>query len=79
WLGRPPSEFHPCHLEVEATAPARTELPITETGYRSHFLGPAAMDEAGGPVAYVTAWLDEAAQDKAWKARQVAARQMALF
>ncbi len=79
WLGSPPSDYHPSHLEVEAIAPARAELPITETGYRSHFLSPDEVDEAGGPVAYVIDALNEAAKGKEWKARQAAQRQLSLF
>jgi orotate phosphoribosyltransferase len=54
-------------------------LPITETGYLSHFVAADAIDEAGGPVAYVVAWLDRAAQDKEWKSRIEAQRQLSLF
>ena len=31
--------------------------PISETGYRSHFLNAQVFEEAGGPVAYAEAWL----------------------
>ena len=74
WLGSPPSEYHPSHLEVCAVMPERAPLPITETGYRSHFLHPDPLDEAGGPVAFVLAWLDAAAGDKSWQEREAAAR-----
>ncbi|ABS65797.1 hypothetical protein Xaut_0541 [Xanthobacter versatilis] len=67
------------HLSITAISPECAALPITETGYRSHFIDPAAVEEAGGPVAYVTAWLDRAAQGAAWKAHEDAARQMSLF
>jgi hypothetical protein len=50
-------------------------LPFTETGYRSHFLGPGIVEEAGGPAAYVRAWLDHAAQSPKWRKQQTAARQ----
>ncbi len=79
WLGMPPTEYHPCHLEVQSVKPERAELSITETGYRSHFLGPDEIDAAGGPVAYMMAALDKAAKSKEWKARQLAARQLSLF
>lgn len=42
-------------------------LPITETGYRSHFVHPQDVEELGGPVAYVEAWLNSQAQTKAWR------------
>lgn len=54
-------------------------LPITETGYLSHFTPPDNIEAAGGPVACVQEWLDEAAQDPAWQAIQDKDRQMSLF
>ena len=41
------------HLEIESVAPAKAPLPMTETGYRSHFSGAPLIDEEGGPVAFV--------------------------
>ena len=66
------------HLEVRADRDG-AGLPITRTGYRSHFLNPAHVDAAGGPLAYVRLWLDQAAADPAWLEEESAARQMALF
>jgi len=43
------------HLEIISVD--RTPHPISETGYRSHFIRPEHIAEEGGPVAYVTAWL----------------------
>ena len=28
WLGRPPSQYHPTHLQIEAVQPPREPLPI---------------------------------------------------
>ena len=67
------------HLQVRSVAPERAPLPITETGYRSHFPAPDDVLSEGGPVAYVRAWLDHAAGAADWKARKDAARQLALF
>lgn len=36
------------HLEIEAIEPAQSPLPMTETGYRSHFGSPADVDAEGG-------------------------------
>ena len=58
WLGSPPSDYHPSHLEIRSVNPPKAELPITETGYLSHFLQPEELDQAGGPVAYFIAALD---------------------
>lgn len=78
WLGCV-REDRVCHFDIEAITPERSPLPITETGYRSHFANPVEIDEAGGPVAFVTAWLDAAAQAPAWKEKEQAARQLTLF
>jgi hypothetical protein len=67
------------HLEIESVAPAKAPLPMTETGYRSHFSGAPLIDEEGGPVAFVRIWLDQAAQTPEWKAQEAAARQLTLF
>jgi hypothetical protein len=67
------------HLEVESIEPAKAALPMTETGYRSHFCGTPLIDDEGGPVAFVRAWLDHAADTPEWKAKEAAARQFSLF
>ena len=67
------------HLQIEAVEPERAMLPITETGYRSHFTTAEAVTAMGGPVAFVLAWLDEEAATPAWRAQEAAARQFALF
>lgn len=65
------------HLQVESAA--RERLPITETGYRSHFVPAAEIEEAGGPVAYATAWLEDMARSAEWKRYAEASRQLSLF
>ena len=67
------------HLEIQAVSPKRAALPITDTGYRSQFLSPRLVEQAGGAVAYARAWLDEAAKAPAWKKRQESSRQLSLF
>lgn len=67
------------HLEVTSAEPERAALPITETGYKSHFCSASQIDDAGGPVAFVLAWLDEAGASPKWKAGEVSRRQMVLF
>lgn len=68
------------HLEVRSISPERAPLPITETGYRSHY-HPVGTVEAGEGtlVEQVTAWLDEEAKSKAWKNYLVESRQLCLF
>ncbi|HEY2068093.1 MAG TPA: hypothetical protein VGG48_00940 [Rhizomicrobium sp.] len=81
WLGMATEfpEFAKAHLEIEAVSPKRAKLPITDTGYRSHFLARASVEQAGGPVAYVRAWLDHAAKAPAWKRQRENERQLRLF
>ncbi len=54
------------HIEVESVRPKKAPLPISETGYRSHFLPPLELVNAGGPVTFVTAWIEREAAGKAW-------------
>ncbi len=44
------------HLEI--LTEDRQPHPISETGYRSHFVPRTEVEDSGGPVAYVTAWLE---------------------
>jgi hypothetical protein len=67
------------HLEIETVEPANAPLPMTETGYRSHFCAPADIDTEGGPVAFVRAWLECEARSPEWKAAQEERRQLTLF
>ncbi|MGO7924500.1 hypothetical protein ACC755_35950 [Rhizobium ruizarguesonis] len=67
------------HLEVQTIEPARAALPITETGYRSHFLHGTTLEKHGGAVAFVTAWLDHDAKSEAWKSVKAASDQLSLF
>jgi hypothetical protein len=43
------------HLEIISAD--RAAHPISETGYKSHYIRPEHIEEEGGPVAYVMAWL----------------------
>ena len=51
------------HLEIVTLD--RTPHPITQTGYRSHFCPRELVEHAGGPVAFVTAWLERVGDGKA--------------
>lgn len=44
------------HLEIIALD--GSPHPISETGYRSHFCPRELVEDAGGPVAFVTTWLE---------------------
>jgi hypothetical protein len=68
------------HLEVRSIRPERARLPITETGYRSHFHEPGTIEAHGGDVvAQVIAWLDEEATKPEWRCYVDANRQGTLF
>lgn len=81
WLGFYERLYgHPlAHLEIESVEPERVPLPLTETGYRSHFTRPDIIDDAGGPAAFVRAWLDDNAKDPRWIAWQEERNQLSLF
>lgn len=67
------------HIEIESIAPKNAPLPITETGYRSHFLSPLELINAGGAVTFVEAWLAAECKGKAWTKAATAAAQGDLF
>jgi hypothetical protein len=67
------------HLAIETLEPLRAPLPITETGYRSHFVTKDSVELSGGPEEYVTAWLDSAARGQRWADQEAAIRQYALL
>lgn len=68
------------HIELKSIDPPNAPLPITETGYRSHYLHTEEMEPYNfDPKQYITAFLDYAARDPAWKKQQDAARQYSLF
>lgn len=62
------------HLELESIAPERAPLPMTGTGYRSHFIDADSVECLGGPAAYVEAWLAEEAKNPAWVAGEATRR-----
>lgn len=65
------------HLEI--IADDRTPLPVSETGYRSHFIQRETVEAEGRPVAYTHAWLNHEAAKPAWKAYVEQTRQLSLF
>jgi hypothetical protein len=67
------------HVEIESIAPKRAPLPITETGYRSHFMPALELINAGGPVTFVKAWLAREALGKDWRQRSITRQQSDLF
>lgn len=57
------------HIELKTKDKAA--LPVTETGYRSHYVDVGAVTHYGGVVAFVTAWLDHEAERTGWSNDQM--------
>lgn len=72
-------QTHMAHLEIMSVKPERAPLPITETGYKSHFTHVSAVESYDSPKAFVEAWLDHASYDPAWREAQTARAQLSLF
>lgn len=66
------------HLEIESV-PKHVPHPLSQTGYRSHFIGQAKLKSAGSTAAFVTRWLDEVTKPKAHGDREAQQRQGDLF
>ncbi|WP_298921479.1 hypothetical protein [uncultured Roseobacter sp.] len=64
-----------CHIELRCDE----RLPVTQTGYRSHFVPQGSFADEAAVAAFVTKWLDEAADDKVWQAYLIDSRQLKLF
>ncbi|MGQ0672819.1 MAG: hypothetical protein ACT4N2_08085 [Hyphomicrobium sp.] len=67
------------HIELRVVAPKGAIVPITNTGYLSHFLIPAEFKLAGGPLAFFSAWLDRESKTKRWRMADLKSRQLSLF
>jgi len=65
------------HLEVRSVN--QRKLPITETGYRSHFTSKKEVDTFGGAEPYVLTWLNQEAQSKEWQDYILSSQQLTLF
>lgn len=79
WFSMPEDDFVTQHVEIRSQY--KRPLPITDTGYRSHFMnGAEALTEfENDPVAFVLWWLNEAAKSPEWRAKEEADRQLSFF
>ena len=68
-------EFSIDHIEIAAKEP----LPITDTGYRSHFVSGDAISYHGGVKAYVLAWLEDTSNSDEWRRHLAEKQQPSLF
>lgn len=63
------------HLQIKSALP----LPITSTGFYSDYIRADIIEEWGGPVEYVKAWLDQEANSPEWKELFAQSQQLTLF
>ena len=63
------------HLDLRADRP----LPVTETGYRSHFLNVAEEVDIDWAREFVTIWLDDASASDDWRKAEERRRQSDFF
>lgn len=66
------------HLEIESRKKGEPH-PLSDTGYRSHFVKGLDLINTGGPVVLVDRLLVEAMREKGWLAREEKRRQGDLF
>ncbi len=72
------SDFCLSHLDIYSEN--KRPLPITETGYRSHFFQPNELNGYSDIWAYVLAWLNyEARTNSNWKTLEQNSKQLTLF
>jgi hypothetical protein len=73
------------HLEIETLSPEKEPLPITGTGYRSHFHPRGVIELHGAEnrgdtlIEHVIDWLDAEAAKPEWKRFVEGRRQLELF
>ncbi len=67
------------HLQVRSINPERAPNPVSETGYRSLFIGREMIEDAGGPVAFAQNWLDASAKSTTLRNRTIPSSQLSLF
>lgn len=67
------------HLEMRVINPRGVPVPITTTGYLSHFTEEDIVKAAGGPAAFFLAWLEREAGSKAYRKALARWQQLDLF
>lgn len=65
------------HIELHSEDHQR--LPVTETGYRSHWIYEDQLEPYGSALTFVQDWLDTEASSPAWRAYVEASKQLDLF
>ena len=81
WSTFPDLDYYVHHIEIKRRDEG--QLPMSETGYRSHFISGTGKEDAlepyGSAINLVQAWLDEVGQSKRWKTYVESQRQLSLF
>lgn len=67
------------HLEMRVLKTKGKPVPITDTGYLSHFLDENDVKAAGGPAAFFLAWLERESSSKAYAKSLARWQQLDLF
>lgn len=67
------------HIEVVVISPKKEPLPITETGYLSHFVTDGSCRTVQDAIAFFAAWIDCEAKTKRWQKLDQKRRQLDLF
>ena len=67
------------HLELIVIDPKREPLPITETGYLSHFSYEPPLPNAKAALAFFLDWIEREAKTKRWQRADLKRRQLDLF
>ena len=68
------------HLELVVITPKREPLPITNTGYLSHFVYDRKQcQNAKTGLAFFLAWIERESKTKAWQKADNKRRQLDLF
>ena len=64
---------------MEFISDDRAPMPVSETGYRSHFVFSEFVEDNGGPAAYALQMLDFEAAEAGWHEKECERRQLSLF
>lgn len=67
------------HIELIVLTPKAAPLPITQTGYLSHFLDEELLARSGGPVRFFLDWIEREAGSKTWASAEFKWEQGDLF
>lgn len=70
---------YPIMEHIEIRTENKQKLPITDTGYLSHFVPWTIIEPYGDAVGFIKAWLDDASTKKSWQKHVKNSRQLTLF